>query len=454
MNSTKRPLVKSVSTKLKKRAAKVVNPQPGHPIDGTERKKADEAWKASEKRYRRLFESAKDGILILNAETGVVIDVNPFLITMLGFPKGEICGKELWELGFFKDINESKAHFKELKQNKYIRYKDLPLETAGGRKFRMEFVSNVYQEDHVKVIQCNIRDITEYKRTEDALRESEKHYHSLFENMLEGYAYCQMLFTNEKPFDFIYLDVNRAFEELTGLRNVIGKKVSDVIPGIQESNPEIFKVYSKVALTGKSERFETYIESMKIWLSISVYSTRKEYFVAVFDNITNRKRTEQAMLDSEARYRAIYEGASIGIAFGNLDGHFVDINPSLQRILGYSLEELSGKTMAEITHPDDLAMDFGLFRETVEGLRQGYQIEKRYFHKDGHIIWGNSHIAVVLDASGLLTLSASAFLRLIALSMTILLRSVDFESRLATVQRSFFKPRSSSSVGVKCIIDY
>ena len=119
--------------------------------------------------------------------------------------------------------------------------------------------------------------------------------------------------------------------------------------------------------------------------------------VGVSRDITNRKRAEKALLDSEDRYRAIYEGASIGIAFGNLAGNFVDINPALYHILGYSLEELSCKTMADITHPDDLARDFALFQETVEGRRQGYQIEKRFYHKDGNIVWGNVHITVVRD---------------------------------------------------------
>ena len=142
--------------------------------DITERKQAEEKLLVSELRYRRLFEAARDGILILDAETGMIIDVNPFLIEMLGFSKEEIRGKELWEMGFFRDIAESKAKFLELQQKGYIRYEDLPLETANGRRFHVEFVSNVYQMNHHKVVQCNIRDITERKRAEEALREKER----------------------------------------------------------------------------------------------------------------------------------------------------------------------------------------------------------------------------------------------------------------------------------------
>jgi PAS domain S-box-containing protein len=140
---------------------------------------ASEALYNSELRYRRLFEAARDGILILNAETGVVIDVNPFLIEMLGFPREDILGKELWQLGFFKDIAENKANFLELQQEEYIRYEDLPLEIADGRKFYVEFVSNVYQVDHHKVVQCNIRDITERKQAEEKLVQS----HELLANL-------------------------------------------------------------------------------------------------------------------------------------------------------------------------------------------------------------------------------------------------------------------------------
>jgi PAS domain S-box-containing protein len=135
-------------------------------------------------------------------------------------------------------------------------------------------------------------EILQRKRAEEVLQESEQRYRSLFENMLDGFAYCRMIFENNRPQDFIYLDVNSAFEKLTGLRNVAGKKVTEVIPGIRESNPELFEIYGRVALSGTPERFETYVEPLGIWFSISVYCPEREHFVAVFDNITERRQTE------------------------------------------------------------------------------------------------------------------------------------------------------------------
>jgi len=136
------------------------------------RRQADEALKVSETRYRRLFESAQDGIVLLDADTGQILDVNPFLIKMLGYLHKDFMGKKLWEIGPFSDIAASMLRFSELQTKGYVRYEHLPLETKDGRLIDVEFVSNVYLVNNNKIIQCNIRDITLRKRTEEALRKA------------------------------------------------------------------------------------------------------------------------------------------------------------------------------------------------------------------------------------------------------------------------------------------
>ena len=141
-----------------------------------ERTKATGDLLVSEARYRRLFESAKDGILILDAGTGQVVDVNPFLISLLGYSHADFLGKFVWDLGPFKDVALSRDVFKELQEKDYVRYEDLPLETRDGRLVNVEFVSNVYWVGQTKVIQCNIRDITERKRTEAEHKKLERQF--------------------------------------------------------------------------------------------------------------------------------------------------------------------------------------------------------------------------------------------------------------------------------------
>jgi diguanylate cyclase (GGDEF)-like protein/PAS domain S-box-containing protein len=141
-------------------------------MKGTSKKKESPnelSLEVSELRYRRLFETAQDGILLLDAETGMITDVNPFLIDMLGYSREEFVEKKLWEVGAFKDIEASQNAFEALQKNEYIRYEDLPLKAKDGRLVQVEFVSNVYLVGIEKVIQCNIRDITERKQAQEAL---------------------------------------------------------------------------------------------------------------------------------------------------------------------------------------------------------------------------------------------------------------------------------------------
>ena len=149
--------------------------------DVTERKKAEEKLKESEEKYRKLFESAQDGILIINTETGRITDANPFIEKLLGYNKNEFVGKQIFEISPFKDIVPNKNKFKELQRKKYVRYSHLPLETKKGKKISVEFISNVYPIDHSLVIQANIRDITEQKKAEEKL----KQYQNTLENTIK-----------------------------------------------------------------------------------------------------------------------------------------------------------------------------------------------------------------------------------------------------------------------------
>jgi PAS domain S-box-containing protein len=150
-----------------------------------ERQSAYQALKSSEMRYRRLFEAAQDGILILNAETGQIDDVNPFLTDMLGYTREQLLGNKLWEIGPFKDTKASKAEFGELQREAYVRYEDLPLETSAGKSINVEFVSNLYQVNGGKVIQCNIRDITKRKQAEGKLKESRQRLQTLSRRLVK-----------------------------------------------------------------------------------------------------------------------------------------------------------------------------------------------------------------------------------------------------------------------------
>jgi PAS domain S-box-containing protein len=136
-----------------------------------------------EKRYRRLFESAKDGILILNADNGIIVDVNPFLINMLGYSKEQFLTKHIWDISTSENIDYSKQMYKELQEKEYVRYEDLPLETSDGRQKHVEFVSNVYLVDDDRVIQCNIRDITERMKHEQLIQDDMDKKESLIKEM-------------------------------------------------------------------------------------------------------------------------------------------------------------------------------------------------------------------------------------------------------------------------------
>jgi diguanylate cyclase (GGDEF)-like protein/PAS domain S-box-containing protein len=323
---------------------------------------------------------------MLDADTGQIEDVNPYLVEMLGFSQAEFLGKKLWEAGPFADVARSKQMFLELQAVGGVRYENLPLNTKEGAQVQVEFVSTAYDSGGIKAIQCNIRDITERRRSEASLRERELQSRSLVENMLEGYAHCRAIFERDQLRDFVYLETNAGFEKLTGLKNVIGKKVSEVIPGLRESNPELFDIYGRVTLTGKPEKFETFIEPVGIWMSISVYRAEKGHFVAVFDNITIRKLAEQALRSSEADFRALIEAVPQIVWITRPDGANIYVSQQWADYTGLALEECLGHGWNKPFHPHDRQDASDEWQRATKAV-ETYSMESRIRRADGIYRW-------------------------------------------------------------------
>ena len=176
----------------------------------------------------------------------------------------------------------------------------------------------------------------------------EEHYRSLFSQMLNGLAYCKVLTDGPPPHDFVYLEVNRAFEAQTGLEDVVGKKVSEVIPGIREQDPWLLNLYSEVAETGRPQKFERYVEALKAWFSVAVYSPEKGYFVAVFD-VTTRQRESEALRESRVLLMYAFNKSPLMETLSDLStGRYLEVNDSFCRVSRFSREEAIGKTAIEL----------------------------------------------------------------------------------------------------------
>ncbi len=280
-----------------------------------------DALHASEIRYRRLFESAKDGILILDAETGQINDVNPFLVGLLGYSREQFVNKTIWDIGFFKDIIANRSNFVTLKEKKYIRYENLPLETADGRKIDVEFVSNVYLEDHHNVIQCNIRDNTERKRNEDSI-----HYQA---NLLENVS--DAIIATDMHYNILFW--NKAAEEQYGwpASEVIGHSLEMFITN-DYLGSSLDKVLEKISCDGcwKGEVTQNRRDGVRIPVlsTLSIVKNKAGQpsgFIAVNRDITEK----QKLLESIQRADKL---DSIGVLAGGI-AH--DFNNLLGGFFGY-----------------------------------------------------------------------------------------------------------------------
>ena len=300
--------------------------EPHQPIEDlaareTGRRQADAALKISETRYRRLFEAAQDGTLLLDADTGQMLDVNPFLLKMLGYSHKDFMGKKLWEIGPFSDIASSKLRFSELQTKGYVRYEHLPLETRDGRLIDVEFVSNVYLVGQEKIIQCNIRDITLRKQAEEALR---KAYDEMDLRVKERTA--DLLEANQQ----LLREIEERKKAEESLREAL-KEVKQLKNQLREENlylrEEINLIHSHKDIVGNSEAIRTVLkeveqvaETESTVLIQGETGTGKELLAHAIHNLSSRKGRLMVKVNCAALPPTLIESELFGREKGAFTG--------------------------------------------------------------------------------------------------------------------------------------
>jgi PAS domain S-box-containing protein len=247
--------------------------------------------------FTAAFNSSPIGTAITRLSDALIIDVNEAFLRLIECKHEEAVGINIGDLGIFKNPNERNQLANSLKNGK-IRDFEIEIQTKKGKHLTVLAAIDKFSHRGETYILLTVVDITERKKIEEALTISEQKYRMLFSNMTNGFAYCKMIEDPEgKPLDFVYLEVNDSFEELTGLKKsmVIGKTISEAIPAAKRDHPEIFEIYGRVASTGKSEHFELFFKPLSVWLSIFVYSPKIGYFVAVFENVTEKRQMDKLM---------------------------------------------------------------------------------------------------------------------------------------------------------------
>jgi len=373
-------------------------------MDITEREKAEDALKVNIAKYKALFESLPLGMTISDKE-GNIVESNREAERLLGLSREEqvkrqIDGRE-WRIvrpdGSPMPASEY-ASVRAMKEDRRVADVEMGLVKGDGSVTWINVTATPIPLAGNGVA-IAYTDITERKLAADALRESEERYRKLVEGMLEGVAYCQMLYDDRgHPVDWIYLNVNSNFEKLTGLRDVVGKRVTEAIPGIEKSNPELFEIYARVASSGKPEVFESEIKLLRTWLRVSVFCPEKDHFVAIFENITKRKQTEGALKDSEMKYRQLVELAQEGIWAIDADANTTYVNPRMAEMLGCTPEEMMERHL--FSFMDERGKEIariGLDRRE-QGIKEQHDFE--FLRKDGQRIYTSLETSPTIDEAG------------------------------------------------------
>jgi len=330
--------------------------------DITEEKRAERALRESERKYRTLFENSKDPVYITSRE-GFFQDANQAFLDLFGYSRSEM--QKLKTSNFYFSPDDRSVFQQEIEKRKFVQDYELKFLKKNGQIMDCLVTATVRQTDDGVILgyQGIIRDITDRKHAEHALRESESRYRSLFENMIVGYAYCKIILDqNYLPADFLFMEINDAFEKLTGFKkaDVLGKRATEVTPTIRIEHPELFDDYGSVVMMGKNVQFEIFFKPLKIWLSVSVYSPQQGFFVMMFENITERKQAEEEIRKANEQQMVAHEQRKI------LSKRLIDLLEKDRRQIAMELHDHIGQSLTSLkihlemlrrqTNPDKISL--------------------------------------------------------------------------------------------------
>jgi PAS domain S-box-containing protein len=318
-------------------------------IDVTERKKAEKFLKESEERFSKAFGSSPAVLTITCAEDNKLVDVNETFLKLTEYSREEVIGRTTRELNLFLDPDKRDRLFAIALKGGGLRNQELVARTKSGKLLNVLFSLESIDIAGQKHVLATIIDITELKKAESVLKESEQLYRTLFENTEDGFQLFKPLYNKDgKPNDLLILKVNKAYERQTGLRaaDVVGKTVKDFIPNIE---PYWITTYCNVATTGKSVHIENYNQSTDRWYDVYAFLYAKEQVGTLFRDITDRKKAEDALHQSEERFFKAFDSNPAAMTITHLpDGLWVDVNGSFLRLTEYTREEIVGHSSAEL----------------------------------------------------------------------------------------------------------